>query len=70
MIPSNFRIEILEIRTLLCALGTKGLNNIYVQKNLNNPSCYRTLILFEVNKDRRIRTKNMNKKKRIKKIYE
>ena len=25
MIPSNFRIEILEIRTLLCALGTKGL---------------------------------------------
>ena len=25
MIPSNFRIEILAIRTLLCALGTKGL---------------------------------------------
>ena len=25
MIPSNFRIEILVIRTLLCALGTKGL---------------------------------------------
>ena len=25
MIPSNFRIEIWVIRTLLCALGTKGL---------------------------------------------
>ena len=25
MIPSNFRIEILEICALLCALGTKGL---------------------------------------------
>ena len=25
-IPSNFRIEILAIRTLLCALGTEGLN--------------------------------------------
>ena len=28
MIPSNFRIEILAIRALLCALGTKGLSNI------------------------------------------
>ena len=25
MIPSNFRIKILAIRTLLCAIGTKGL---------------------------------------------
>ena len=25
MIPSNFKIEILAIRTLLCAIGTKGL---------------------------------------------
>ena len=29
MIPSNFRIEILAIRTLLCALGTKGLTVLY-----------------------------------------
>ena len=25
MIPSNFRIEILTIRALLCAIGSKGL---------------------------------------------
>ena len=26
MIPSNFRIEILLIRALLCAMGSKGLD--------------------------------------------
>ena len=29
MIPSNFRNEILAIRTHLCALGTKGLLNLF-----------------------------------------
>ena len=29
MIPSNFRIKILAFRTLLCALGTKGLKSKY-----------------------------------------
>ena len=28
MIPSNFRTEILAIRTLFCALGTRGLNRL------------------------------------------
>ena len=39
MIPSNFRIEILPIRALLCAVGSKGLKEtclIFVTYILSN----------------------------------
>ena len=39
MIPSNFRIEILAIRTLLCALGIKGLIHIVSQGSYRNTTC-------------------------------
>ena len=46
MIPSNFRIEILSIRALLCAIGSKGLFFFKDNIHLSNPDKLSIIILL------------------------
>ena len=44
MIPSNFRIEILSIRALLCAIGSKELNKKgIIEKNFYERGAYESV---------------------------
>ena len=47
MIPFNFRIEILSIRALLCALGSKGLN-ITLKKLHSGPYALDPFIVHKI----------------------